>query len=135
MGKPFCPQIVKSERRWPISSDVEVVQANILATSRDIPNKQRVSLHLGMAIAIRRDAAEGNLSGLVKSYQERRRPYITMTCQAPECREEYLIYHEPSTEQAQLRAGFATYVERDHPNHPVMYEIDESTVGDPKITL
>jgi len=37
---------------------------------------------------------------------------------AANCGEEYIIYHEASTEQGQLRTGFGTYLERDHPNHP-----------------
>ena len=84
-----------------------------------------------MAIAIRRDAAEGNMRDLVKRYQEEGRPYITMTCLVANSSGEYIIYHEVSTEPRQLRTGFATYLERDHPNHPLMYEIDASSQTNP----
>jgi hypothetical protein len=98
-----------------------------------IPRGNTPRYTLEMAIAIRKDAAEGNMKDLVKRYQEQGRPYITMTCLVANCGKEYLIYHEASTEPGQLRTGFTNYLERDHPNHLLMYEIDLSTESDPKI--
>lgn len=83
-----------------------------------------------MAIAIRKDAAQASLRKLVDRYAEEERTYLKMTCPTSKCGQEYTIYYGPALAEAQVRSGFEPYLRRDHPNHPVIYEIDEST---PKI--
>jgi hypothetical protein len=84
-----------------------------------------------MAIAIRKDAVQTSLKGLVESYTEEGRTYLTMTCPLPNCGQEYTIYYGPPLDKAEIRSGFEAYLKRDHPNHPVIYEIDESIPNDP----
>jgi len=57
--------------------------------------------------------------------------YLKMTCPTPHCGQEYTIYYEPVFDEAEVRRGFETYLTRDNPNHPVIYEIDESIPNDP----
>ena len=79
-----------------------------------------------MAIAIRVDATKSRLKNLVDDYTKQGRPAVHVTCPESKCRQEYLVYHGPSMDEAQLRDGLAPYLTRDHPKHPVLYEIDES---------
>jgi CBS domain-containing protein len=79
-----------------------------------------------MAIAIRIDATKTSLKVLVDKYTSEGLPAIRVTCPEPECRQEYIVYHGPTLGEAQLREGFAFYLMRDHPKHPVLYEIHET---------
>jgi hypothetical protein len=84
-----------------------------------------------MAIAIRKDAVQTSLKKLVDNYTAEGRTYLKMTCPTPHCGQEYTIYYGPSLDEAEVRRGFESYLTRDHPNHPVIYEIDESIPNDP----
>lgn len=79
-----------------------------------------------MAIAIRIDATKTSLKNLVDNYTKEDRPAVRVTCPESKCRQEYIVYHGPSMDEAQLREGLAPYLTRDHPKHPVLYEIDET---------
>jgi hypothetical protein len=81
---------------------------------------------LAMAIAIRKDAVQTSLKKLIANYAEERRAYLKMTCPKPHCGQEYTIYYVPTLDEAEVRSGFEPYLTRDHPNHPVIYEINES---------
>ena len=83
-----------------------------------------------MGIAIRIDATKSSLRSLVDDYTKQGRAGVTVTCSESKCRQEYIVYHEPSMDEAHLREGLAPYLTRDHPKHPVLYEIDESTPDD-----
>jgi hypothetical protein len=85
-----------------------------------------------MAIAIRIDASATSLKSLVDSYTKEGRPAIRMTCPEAKCGQEYVIYHGPSMDEMKLRNGFTPYLKRDHPKHPVIYEIDEQMSRDLK---
>jgi CBS domain-containing protein len=85
-----------------------------------------------MAIAIRIDATKTSLKSLVDNYTKQGRPAVRVTCPESKCRQEYIVYHGPSMDETQLREGLAPYLTRDHPKHPVLYEIDESTLDDLK---
>lgn len=84
-----------------------------------------------MAIAIRKDAIQTSLKKLVDNYTEEGRTYLKMICPTPQCGQEYTIYYGPALDEAEVRSGFEPYLTRDHPNHPVIYEIDESIPRDP----
>lgn len=79
-----------------------------------------------MGIAIRRDACERDLKGLVKHYEEQARASIRMSCPSENCAQEYVIYFQPPSKETEVREGFMRYLTRDHPHHPLLYEIDES---------
>ena len=79
-----------------------------------------------MAIAIRMDATQTSLKRMVDRYTREGRPAMRIACAEPSCHQEYLVYYGPAIEEAELREGFAPYLQRDHPHHPVLYEIDES---------
>jgi hypothetical protein len=79
-----------------------------------------------MAIAIRKDAARASLRKLVDRYTDEGRTYLKMTCPTSKCGQEYTIYYGPALAEAEVRSGFEPYLRRDHTNHPVIYEIDES---------
>jgi CBS domain-containing protein len=85
---------------------------------------------VNMAIAIRMDAAKTSLKSLVDKYAREGQPAIGMECPEPNCGQQYLVYHGPAIGEKELREGLAPYLERDHPKHPVIYEIDESTQDD-----
>lgn len=85
-----------------------------------------------MAIAIRKDAAQTSLRRLVDRYAEEGRTYVKMICPTSTCGQEYTVYYGPALAEAEVRSGFEPYLRRDHPNHPVIYEIDESIPGDLK---
>jgi len=78
-----------------------------------------------MGIAIRKDAAQSSLRKLVDSYAKQGRVHLKMICPVSNCTVEYLIYHDSGITEDDIRCGFELYLKRDHPNHPVMYEIDE----------
>lgn len=86
-----------------------------------------------MAIAIRIDATKTRLKVLVENYTKESRPAIHVACPESKCRQEYVVYHGPSMDEAQLREGLAPYLTRDHPNHPVLYEIVETPDDSRKI--
>jgi CBS domain-containing protein len=88
-----------------------------------------------MAIAIRIDATKTNLkwSVLVDNYTREGRPAIRVACRESKCQQEYVVYHGPSIDEAQLREGLAPYLRRDHPNHPMLYEIVETPDNSRKI--
>lgn len=79
-----------------------------------------------MAIAIRKDATQTSLRKLVDRYTKEGRTYIKVTCPIANCGQEYTIYYSPALAEAEVQSGFEPYLRRDHPNHPVIYEIDES---------
>jgi hypothetical protein len=83
-----------------------------------------------MGIAIRIDATNSSLKSLVDDYTKQGRTGVTVTCPESKCRQEYVVYHERSMDEAHLREGLAPYLTRDHPKHPVLYEINESTPDD-----
>lgn len=86
-----------------------------------------------MAIAIRIDATKTSLKRLVDKYTKADRPAIRVRCPESTCQQEYVVYHEPSMDKVQLCEGLAPYLRRDHPKHPVLYEIPEPTLdGDSK---
>jgi len=85
-----------------------------------------------MGIAIRIDATKTSLKPLVDNYIKEGRPAVRVTCPASKCQQVYLVYHGLSMDEAALRDGLAPYLIRDHPKHPVLYEIDESTPDDLK---
>ena len=78
-----------------------------------------------MAILIRKDATQTSLRKLVDGYTEGGRTYVKLTCPASKCGQEYTIYYGPALTEAEVRSGFEPYLRRDHPNHPVIYEIDD----------
>ena len=85
-----------------------------------------------MAIAIRRDAAQTSLRKLVERYTEEGRTCLKMTCPSSQCGQEYTIYYGAALAESEIRSGFEPYLRRDHPDHPIIYEIDESMLGDLK---
>jgi hypothetical protein len=84
----------------------------------------------GMGIAIRKDAAQTSLKKLVDKYMDEGRTCLKVTCPASNCGQEYTIYYSPAFAEAEVRKGFEPYLNRDHPNHPVIYEINESKPED-----
>lgn len=78
-----------------------------------------------MAIAIRIDVTQTKFKVLVDNYTKEGLPTIRVACREPKCQQEYVVYHGPSIDEAQLREGLAPYLRRDHPNHPMLYEIVE----------
>jgi hypothetical protein len=83
-----------------------------------------------MGIAIRKDAAQTTLRKLVDKYTEEGRTCLKMTCPTSKCGQEYTVYYGSALAEAEVRTGFEAYLKRDHPNHPVIYEIDESIPED-----
>ena len=83
-----------------------------------------------MAIAIRLDATKTSLKSLVDNYTKQGRPTVRVTCHEGKCRQEYIVYHGPSMDEGQLREGLAPYLTIDHPNHPLLYEIEEPALDD-----
>jgi hypothetical protein len=78
-----------------------------------------------MAIAIRQDAARTSLKKLVDKYTEEGRAFLKVSCPTSNCGQEYTVYCG-TLEETDVRSGLETYLKRDHPNHPVIYEIEES---------
>jgi CBS domain-containing protein len=83
-----------------------------------------------MAIAIRIDATKSSLKSLVDDYSKQGRPAVRVTCPESKCRQEYIVFHGALMDDERLRSGLIPYLTRDHPKHPVLYEIDESTPDD-----
>ena len=79
-----------------------------------------------MGIAIRRDACEEDLKRLVEHYEREGRTRIGVSCPESDCDQQYVVYFNPPANEAEVHDGFLTYLRRDHPNHPPLYEIDES---------
>ncbi len=79
-----------------------------------------------MGIAIRTDACEGVLKNLVEHYERQSRASIRVSCPEGNCDQQYVIYFAPPATEADVRHGFLRYLRRDHPDHPPLYEIDES---------
>ena len=79
-----------------------------------------------MGIAIRRDACGGDVKSLVERYEKQVRPSLTVCCPQSNCGQQYVVYFDQSVTEAEVREGFLRYLRRDHPDHPPLYEIDES---------
>lgn len=78
-----------------------------------------------MAIAVKKELINARYAGLMQTLTGEGRTGVKLTCPQGHCRQEYVVYFGPATEEEEMRWLFDRRIGQHHPFHPDVCALDE----------